>query len=307
VKPQDGLRRQYAAAMEAYLAGGGGEVALERAYELGRQALDAGLGVLDVAVIYHKALAPLVRSSRTADENVATVEKSASFFVESLSPFEMTHRGHRDAQRTLLHLNEMMEMEAKRIAHALHDESGQLLVALRIDLSQLERDLSPPLRKRLRPIQRRLDEIEEQLRRLSHELRPTILDDLGLCPALSFLAEGVSKRTGLEITVEGSTKGRLPVAVETALYRVVQEALTNVMRHAHAGRVKVGIRPEGKMLRCQVEDDGIGFDPSALSAAGNGLGLRGIEERLKALGGSLEIRSSPSHGTALRIEVPLKE
>lgn len=306
MKASAALRQRYSAAIEAYLDGGG-EAALERAYQLGRKALDQGLGILDLAAMYHQALAGLVRSKRSAEAKAAAVEKSADFFVESLSPFEMTHRGYQEAQRTLLHMNEMMEMEAKRIAHALHDESGQLLVALRIDLAQLERDLSPPLRKRLRPVQRRLDEIEEQLRRLSHELRPTILDDLGLGPALTFLAEGVAQRTGLEVTVEGSTKGRLPLPVETALYRVVQEALTNVMRHAQARRVTIALEPEGKVLRCRIEDDGVGFDPSQMPALGNGLGLRGIEERLKALGGSLEIRSSASQGTRLRIEVPVKE
>jgi two-component system sensor histidine kinase UhpB len=306
VKASASLRRRYSAAIEAYLDGGG-EAALERAYQLGRKALDEGLGILDVTAMYHQILARLVRSKRSADQKAAAVEKSASFFVESLSPFEMVHRGYQEAQRSLLRMNEMMELEAKRIAHALHDESGQLLVALRIDLNQLERDLSPPLRKRLRPVLRRLDEIEEQLRRLSHELRPTILDDLGLCPALAFLAEGVAQRTGLEIRVEGSTKGRLPVPVETALYRVVQEALTNVMRHAKARRVTIALAPEGKVLRCLIEDDGVGFDPSRVPASGNGLGLRGIDERLKALGGSLEIRSSPSQGTRLRVEVPVKE
>ena len=306
MKAPAGLRRRYGAALETYLDGGG-EAALERAYQLGRAALDQGLGIVDLAAMYHQALARLVRSKRPAEARAAAVEKSAGFFIESLSPFEMTHRGYQEAQRTLLRMNEMMEMEAKRIAHALHDESGQLLVALRIDLAQLERDLSPPLRKRLRPVQRRLDEIEEQLRRLSHDLRPTILDDLGLCPALTFLAEGVAQRTGLEVTVAGTTRGRLPVAVETALYRVVQEALTNVMRHARARRVTIALEPEGKELRCRIEDDGVGFDPKLVPASGNGLGLRGIEERLKALGGSVEISSSPSQGTHLRIEVPVKE
>ena len=306
MKAPAALRRQYSAAMQAYLAGGG-EAQLERAYDLGRQALDAGLGILEVAAMYHEVLARRLRSGEPPEQKTLDLEKGARFFVESLSPFEMTHRTHEEAQRTLIHINEMMEMEAKRIAHALHDQSGQLLVALRIDLSQLERDLSPALKKRLRPIHKRLDEIEDQLRRLSHELRPTILDDLGLGPALSFLAEGVAQRTGLEITVEGSTKGRLPASVETALYRVVQEALTNVMRHAKARRVTIVLAADGSMLRCLVEDDGVGFEASGVSAAGKGLGLRGIEERVKALGGSFEIRSSSSEGTRLRIEVPVKE
>lgn len=120
-----------------------------------------------------------------------------------------------------------------------------------------------------------LDRIEEHLRRLSHELRPTILDDLGLFPAIEFLAQGVSRRMGLPITMEGSTEGRLPPLIETALYRIVQEALTNVTKHAQATRVTVRLQREVRKICCSIRDDGIGFDvPAVLARRGErGLGL----------------------------------
>src|SRR3989449_3705797 len=111
---------------------------------------------------------------------------------------------------------------------------------------------------RLQGVRELLDQIEEQLRHLSHELRPPILDDLGLGPALEFLAEGVSRRTGLRITVEGGNGNRLPGVIETALYRVVQEALNNVSKHARATRVQIRVWRTDKLIRCSVSDDGRG-------------------------------------------------
>lgn len=281
-----------------------GESGLEQAYELGRKALDSGLGVVELAAVYHQALRSCLRSATTADDCLQRVKSLGGFFVESLSPFEMTHRGYRDAHAALRRLNEMMEDQAKRIAHELHDESGQLLVAVHIALQELALDLPAVFEGRIQKAKAGLDEIEEHLRRLSHELRPTILDDLGLVPALQFLAQGVSQRSGLIATVEGSTDGRLPPMAETTVYRIMQESLNNVVRHAKARRVIIRLRGGAKTpLWCSIQDDGVGFDVSSAKAK-RGLGLIGIEERLKALGGSLEIRSSPGGGTELLAQIP---
>jgi PAS domain S-box-containing protein len=212
------------------------------------------------------------------------------------------------AEEALRRLNEMLEERAKRIAHALHDEAGQVLASVYLAVAELARELPPAARARLGRISQLLDRVDEQLRHLSHELRPTILDDLGVLPALEFLVEGVSKRTGLRITVEGSTEGRLSPPTETAVYRIVQEALSNVAKHAQATRVSVRLRREGNGIRCSVTDDGIGFDvPGVLARRGErGLGLIGIQERLQTLGGALEIRSASGRGTELLITLPLK-
>jgi len=213
----------------------------------------------------------------------------------------------RRAQEALRRLNAALEDEAKRIAHALHDEAGQLLAAVYLAVADVARELPSPERERLGRIWVLLDEVDDQLRRLSHELRPTILDDLGLGPALEFLAGGTSKRTGLSIAVEGSTDGRLSPAIETAVYRSVQEALNNVTRHAKATCVRIELRCEPEAIRCVVRDDGIGFDVPGVQArrGDRGLGLVGIRERLHAIGGRLQIASAPGQGTELLMTIPL--
>jgi PAS domain S-box-containing protein len=213
----------------------------------------------------------------------------------------------KQAEQALRGLNERLEEEAKRIAHALHDDAGQLLSTVHLALDEFAHGLPPGARAGLHAVKELLDQVQEELRRLSHELRPTILDDLGLLPALEFLADRVSRRSGLVITVEGSTEGRLVPPVETAFYRSVQEALTNTVRHAQATRVQVEIRRMEGAVRCSVRDDGVGFGVSTmLSRRGErGLGLIGIRERADALGGTLAIKSAPGQGTELLIAIPL--
>jgi signal transduction histidine kinase len=296
---------QYAAALQEYLAGGG-EGVLRRAYELGRQALADGLGVLEMAVLLHRALRTVRPRGRTPEERAEMAAAMEEFFLECLSPFEMAHRGVQEANSALRRLNEMLEEVAKRIAHSLHDEAGQLLGSVYVALEELAWDLPPARRERLQKMRELLDETSEQLRRLSHELRPTILDDLGLLPAVEFLAEGVSKRTGLSITVEGSMEGRAGTSIETALYRIVQEALNNVTRHARATSVSVRFRREARQIRCSIRDDGVGFDVPRVVAGQDkqGLGLSEIRERVDALGGILEIASARGQGTELRLTIP---
>jgi signal transduction histidine kinase len=305
--PLQALLRQYTHALEDYLAGEG-ETALQEAYELGRRALTEGLGVLEMASLHAEALGVVLRHTTTSADCLLKVNGGAKFFAESLSPFEMTHRGYREANIALRHLNERLEEEAKRIAHALHDEAGQLLASVHLALEEVARELPPPAGDRLQKVRGLLDQIEVQLRRLSHELRPTILDDLGLLPALEFLATGISARTRVPISVEGSSEKRLPHVIETALYRIVQEALTNVTKHAQATRVTVGLQREDQMVRCSIRDDGIGCDPAVVLAprVERGLGFVGIQERLNSLGGKLQIVSFPGRGTELLITIPME-
>jgi PAS domain S-box-containing protein len=218
---------------------------------------------------------------------------------------DITHR--KRTEEALRRLNEQLEHEAKRIASALHDEAGRFLMTAHITLADVARDLPPETGARLRLVRRDLDQVEEQLRRLSHELRPRILDDLGLREALTFLADGVSRRTGIAISVQASLEARYPPLVETALYRMVQEALLNIGRHAQARQATVVLEEEDQRILCSIRDDGHGFDVSGLARAGaGGLGLVGIQDRLEAVGGTLEIVSSPGGGTELRTAVPLE-
>jgi len=213
----------------------------------------------------------------------------------------------RQAEQALRALNQRLEEEARRIAHALHDETGQLLVSVYLALDTLLGQLQSDARERLAEIRTLIEQVEAQLRRLSHELRPTILDDLGLKPAIEFLADGISRRTGRSVVVTASITGRLPGPVETAMYRVVQEALTNVIKHAQATRAVVHLVRQPDALVCTITDNGRGFDAGARSvnAHNQGLGLIGMRERVASLGGTLSIDSQPGRGTTLNIAVPV--
>jgi signal transduction histidine kinase len=162
----------------------------------------------------------------------------------------------------------------------------------------------------LASVRRLLDETGDQLRHLSHELRPTILDDLGLQRALEFLAEGVEKRSRVRIDVRGGPRERFPPEVETAIYRIAQEALNNAVLHGgECVTVTVVLERQGPAVRCVVADDGVGFDVDTTlrTRAGGGLGLLGMRERANAVGGTCAIRSADGEGTSIEITVPIDE
>lgn len=299
----DGLQVDYERALQTYLREGG-ESSLKQAYELGRRALGQGKGILDMISVHQETLKRMLDGQPAGD----LVRRAGDFLTESMSPFEMTHRAFGEANETLRRLNESLEGETRRIARALHDESGQLLAAVHIQLLQLARHLAPPAQASLRDIEALLEQIEQQLRNFSHDLRPTVLDDYGLLPALQSLAERFSKRFGTPVSVDSKPMPRMTKTTEAAMYRVAQEALNNVARHAKATRVHIRLWMSPGELHCRIRDDGVGFDPAALPRASkNALGIIGIRERLNVLGGSLEIQSAPQQGTELKIEVPVED
>lgn len=306
VKPS--MAARYERALRDYLAQAN-EATLRYGYELGREALGAGTSLLELSAIHHKAVSSFTAKQNPAHQNATLLRSAGEFLAEALSPFQMAHLGFREANTTLRLLNEKLEQEARRIAHALHDEAGQLLAAVHISVDEMAGSADPSLRVRIQGIKANLDQVESQLRQLSRELRPTILDDLGLVPALEFLAEGFSKRSGLQVAVCAERPQRLPPAIETTIYRVVQEALSNAGRHACAVHMWIELRTEGRKMHCSIRDDGVGFDvASTLEKEGSaGLGLCGMRERVSSIGGELQIQSRPGTGTEIRITVPLEE
>ena len=210
----------------------------------------------------------------------------------------------RDSLIAWRHINDTLEKDVRRIAHALHDESGQLLVTLHLQLAQLSRDV-PAARAKVQDCQQVLNQAEQQLRHLSHELRPMVLDDLGWLAAIEFLAHATSVRARIPIEVRSSVTQRLSPAMETALYRVVQEALANATRHAEATRIRVEVDQEQDCLYGSISDDGVGFEVGQHAANGGGLGLKGMHERLGALGGTLRVVSAPGRGVEIRFRLPL--
>jgi PAS domain S-box-containing protein len=206
------------------------------------------------------------------------------------------------------HLQTVREEERKKIARELHDESSQLLASVHIGLSEMEREWPSASQKKLDEVKDLLTQIEEQLRNLSHELYPNILDDLGLLPALQFLAGKVSARTGIRINLEGSPNGRLRPSIDLTFYRTVQEALNNVVRHAKATMVTVRLLEADGLVHCSIQDDGVGFDVLTVlgHTPGESLGLVAIRERVGTLGGTMKIHSAPNQGTELHVTIPIE-
>src|SRR6267142_922703 len=306
-KPHAGFDEEYRSSLREYAAGGG-EPALGKAYELGRRALTAQMSLVEMASLHHQTMLALLRGTESEKRREELLRSCGEFLAECLSPYEMAHRGFQDAVKALRQLNETLEEEIKRIAYAVHDEAGQLLVAVHLALAEVAPELPERQQAQVARIKELLNQVEKHLRRYSHELRPTILDDLGWIPAIHFLAEGVSKRAGLPIHIDASVSERLPSAIETTLYRIVQEALTNAVKHAKAGHVWIRAWRETLVLCCSIRDDGGGFDSSAARAVPGhkGLGLIAMQERVTAIGGTLRIESRPGHGTELSIRLPLE-
>jgi len=306
-KSPPAFEEEYHSAFGEY-AQRGGEAALGRAYELGRRAITEKKSLMEIASLHHQALHGMLADARGAVRHQKLLTAATDFLAEILSPYEMAHRGVQDAIAALRQLNETLEEEIKRIAYAVHDEAGQLLVAVHLALADVARELPERQKEKFGRIEELLNQVEKQLRRYSHELRPTVLDDLGWIPAIRFLAEGVSKRANLPIHIKVAFAGRLPSTSEIALYRVVQEALTNAVKHAKAGNIWVRAWRDEFVLCCSIRDDGAGFDVRAVQAAGcrKGLGLIGMQERLSAIGGTVRIESGRGRGTELLIRLPLE-
>src|SRR3981189_1574233 len=306
-KPHAGFEDEYCSSLREYVATGG-EPALGRAYELGRRALSEQKSLVEMASLHHQAVLTLVGDAEGGKHREKLLRASAEFLAECLSPYEMAHRGFQDAVKALRQLNETLEQEIKRIAYAVHDEAGQLLVAVHLALAELAPELPESQQAQVARIKELLNQVEKHLRRYSHELRPTILDDLGWIPAIRFLAEGVSKRAALPIHIDASVSERLPGTIETTLYRIVQEALTNAVKHAKASNVWIRAWRENLLLCCSIRDDGGGFDSARAHAASGrrGLGLIAMQERATAIRGTLHIDSRIGVGTELSIQIPLE-
>ncbi|MCX7144594.1 MAG: PAS domain-containing sensor histidine kinase, partial [Proteobacteria bacterium] len=205
-------------------------------------------------------------------------------------------------------LIEVQEAERAALARELHDEIGQVLTAVRLHLKVVEREDAQG--KHRESLDKALSVVERaigQVRGLSLELRPPVLDDLGLLPALRWLALQQSGRGGgglqidIEVVPEG---GSVPRGVAEAAYRIVQEALTNVLRHADARRATIRLEQDAERLAVSIRDDGRGFDPVEVRRMG-GFGLLGMQERVKLAGGNLGVSSEPGGGTEVRAEFRL--
>jgi len=202
------------------------------------------------------------------------------------------------------------EEERRRLARDLHDEVNQALTAILLRLEALAQASPQTNIEELNELKRLVNQAMEELLNLARQLRPSALDDHGLMPAVETQLKRFSARTGVEVSLNaGGTPDDLPEDVQTAVYRILQEALANVGRHAGATAVSVDIEADDERLELHIRDDGAGFDPTALGrrtngdGPGAGLGLSGMGERARLAGGELDVRSAPGGGTTVSLRI----
>ena len=245
-----------------------------------------------------------VRDKRGADPRFSHDDlRLAEVFAQRASvAVDLSHRVAQDALRRVV---SAQEAERRRLARELHDETGQALTSILLGLRAVEEaEGELELREAIREVRDLVRSTLRDVRRLAVELRPTALDDFGLVPALERLTDSFAEQTGISVDFQASlTSGRLPTEIETALYRIVQESLTNIVKHARAGSVSVVLTRKEDAVSVVVEDDGVGFEPGR--PRDGGIGLLGMQERVALLGGRLAIESRPGAGTTFVAEVPL--
>lgn len=232
----------------------------------------------------------------------------AAAAIDNARLFADVHSREEQLRALSRRLVEVQESERRLIARELHDEIGQMLTGLKLLLGTALRLPPETMGERLSQAQELLNELMGRVRNLSLDLRPAMLDDLGLLHALFWHFERYTQQTGIEIqfTHTGIEGRRFAHEIETAAYRLIQEALTNVARYAGVGNTSVHVWASDDLLTVQVEDRGCGFDPETAIAAGRSNGLAGMRERAELLGGSLTIDSSPCAGANLTANLPLK-
>jgi signal transduction histidine kinase len=236
--------------------------------------------------------------ARFSDDDLRLAE---TFATRAAIAVDLSERVARDALRRVV---AAQELERRRLARELHDETGQALTSILLGLKPLEEALRDHVaHATVTELRELVVSTLQDVRRLAVELRPKALDDFGLVAALERLTQTFADQTGIAVDLQATLGDeRLSTEVETALYRIVQEALTNVVKHARARRVSLVLQRTAGSVSAVIEDDGAGFDPSSLDD--DALGLLGMRERLALLDGRLEIESRPGGGTTLRVVVP---
>jgi two-component system sensor histidine kinase UhpB len=279
-----------------------------------------GLSLLVNYVVLKAAFSPLEAIERTVMEvrrgNLgarapldAGRDPLLQAFTATLNAMlDTLERDRQQLQALSVQVIDAQEAERKRIARELHDETAQTLTSLLVRLRILERAGDPAdLRASTAELRELTLQALEEVRNMARELRPTTLDDLGLVAAAQSYTEHCAELLGFGVTFHAeSFTQRLAPHVELVLYRVIQEALTNVARHANAHHVEVWLAQEGARAVATIRDDGVGFDVEAvLASKERGLGLFGMQERMALVGGRLQLSAWPGGGTLVRAEVPL--
>jgi signal transduction histidine kinase len=248
---------------------------------------------------------------RWADDEIGSLADAFNIMTDDLRHAEEA-RTERDRLRAQLLERVILaqEDERKRISRELHDETGQALTALMVGLRAVRDHCpDPAIRARATELRELASQTLDEVHNLALELRPSVLDDLGLVAALDHYVADYSQRYEIQVdfAVSGIEPNRLPAPIEIALYRIIQESLTNVGRHAEATTASVLIEVRNSRVITIIEDNGRGFDPSKNEGTRTKLGLYGMQERVKLLGGSFTIESTAGSGTSIFIDFPLSD
>ncbi|NVN84869.1 MAG: sensor histidine kinase [Rhodopseudomonas sp.] len=273
------------------------------------------LSLLEVALLRVDQLARARRSARlTQDQSSRDLEAGLKRLQQAAQTLKRETERRAAAEADLSHVLrctvEHQEAGRLRIDRELHDTLGQSLTLLKLGLDGLGR-ASPDgneLQQRIASMKSLADDVGREVNRLAWEIRPTALDDLGIQNAVQSLVDSWSQKSSIKCELHMTLDGeRLPAAVETTLYRVLQEALTNVVGHAATTHVSVILGLKDQQVTLIVEDDGRGFADNKKTSASEGrLGLLGIRERLSLIGGSLKIETAPGKGATLFVRIPVE-
>ncbi|MDQ4129704.1 MAG: histidine kinase [Actinomycetota bacterium] len=333
--------RDYRSALEQYVLTKR-ELTLLHAYELGRRIMDGNLGVLDVVSFHQAAAVEVLGPVVGADEFPQALDRAGDFLREVLAPFDMAYRrshatnqalkeladtleeqvAERTAQletslealreadeqrrRLISRLVQAQEEERQRLAAEIHDDSVQVMTAVGLRLSLLYgREMNPEDRAVIERLEDTVNQAIGRLRHLLFELRPPALERQGLAPALKLHQQAVAEQVGIDYEVHSQLSREPPLEVRLVLFRIAQEAIANIRKHAHAGHVTVSIEARNAGVYLRIEDDGRGFSMTDTDLPHRGhIGLIAMRERASMAGGWCRVASEPGGGTTVEAYLP---
>jgi signal transduction histidine kinase len=295
------------------------ELIVERGFDRAQATAETDWARLDIPITAQdRVLGELAVFNRSqdqwADQDVHLLTRMGfemGMGIANAQLFDAVEQQSQQLRALGMRLVEAEEAERRRLARELHDQVGQSLTAMGINLdiirTLLPEEIPEELVSHLEDMRRLVTRTTKRVRQVMVDLRPEMLDDYGILAALHWSAERFSRRTGISVTVEGEeAASRLPLQVENVLYRVAQEALTNVAKHAQATRVTMNLKVDSDMVYLVVTDDGVGFTPGHLTDLDEGQhwGLELMAERVEGVSGRFYVESDPGQGTRIKVEVP---
>ena len=275
--------------------------------------------ICEVGVMFVlSGLPPLSRGIEAIIDSSILIVFLSPFYLLLYKPFWEEHKRFEDE---IQHLSQQLlnsaETERKRISHDLHDQCGQTLTAIQFGMDALGKSIPGNLlqqKEEIRDISRMISQLGNEIREITYQLRPTMLDEMGIIPALRSLVSEVSRQhPNLDITEEysvGDLRRKIPQSIEVALYRTCQESLNNVIKYAQASEVSILLEQQEDKLILNVQDNGVGLDTRKLGFTANsrrGIGLLGMRERVAALKGEFEVVSEIEKGTSVIVALPISE